>query len=640
MLTIKAVLDYHSGCPVCETKNHVLANCPVARKVILQQGLNEQHPPHNIGQRDVGHSRSRPPTYVNNNNWGNPRRAGYHDGRGQWPIYPRGYSIPVNNNSQRNVSGMRGNHFYHQPNRYSNTRAIEPNRSASAQPFSPRAQHNPPYYDRAANFNNNSREERSVGQGHQQLSCGPRVNDANDTREAVNLRYVTVSVDGLRVRALLDTGASVSLCTERICKNIDKSNRGELKGVGGSTMSLGTAFEQVGVGAVNFKAKFYVVNPDVIAPYDMFLGINILAQAGWQLNLYEGYLLIDNNKVQVKRAGPNDFINAINHYELDQTTKDDNKTDDGPSPYYQSDDEDIYYDEELAAFENEYSSESSAEEEQREVVVIRDFRRVTTGNGDREVDEAVPQQSEVEEENGTVSESPHSNGLPIKEEDQSVDLATEGDGVAEQGESSKSNRCHFLKGKNQLKTKPRALLPTAIVYITHPNGSRGGEVRALIDPGSEVNIISQHVVDMLNLPTRQSNASISSLGGNNVGPCRETKMLVQAGTDATVAWMVLAYVQPELTGVLPEEPVDVDSIAGFPDNFTLADDQLDVPQQVDLILGVRMYATIVKEGFRKVNNGNLLLQNSELGWLVMGRVPGSDITADTETPAAMVQHID
>jgi hypothetical protein len=117
-------------------------------------------------------------------------------------------------------------------------------------------------------------------------------------------------------------------------------------------------------------------------------------------------------------------------------------------------------------------------------------------------------------------------------------------------------------------------------------------------------------------------------------------MLVQAGTDATVAWMVLAYVQPELTGVLPEEPVDVDSITGFPDNFTLADDQLDVPQQVDLILGVRMYATIVKEGFRKVNNGNLLLQNSELGWLVMGQVPGSDITADTETPAAMVQHID
>ena len=54
------------------------------------------------------------------------------------------------------------------------------------------------------------------------------------------------------------------------------------------------------------------------------------------------------------------------------------------------------------------------------------------------------------------------------------------------------------------------------------------------------------------------------------------------------AWMVLAYVQPELTGVLPEEPVDVENITNFPDNFTLADHLLDIPQQVDLILGVRM----------------------------------------------------
>lgn len=162
-------------------------------------------------------------------------------------------------------------------------------------------------------------------------------------------------------------------------------------------------------------------------------------------------------------------------------------------------------------------------------------------------------QAEVEGENGTVNDGPNGNGLPTEEEDQLVDLAADRDRIAERGESTKSRGCHFLKGKNQLQTKPRTLLPTAMVFIAHPSG-RGGEVRALIDPGSEVNIISEHAVNMLNLPTRQSNASISSLGGNNVGPCREAKMLVQASSATMGAWMVLAYVQPELTGVLPEEP--------------------------------------------------------------------------------------
>ena len=86
-----------------------------------------------------------------------------------------------------------------------------------------------------------------------------------------------------------------------------------------------------------------------------------------------------------------------------------------------------------------------------------------------------------------MNDGPHGNGLPTEEEDQLVDSAAEEDRIAEGGESSKSRGCHFLKGKNQLQTKPRTLLPTAMVFIAHPSSS-GGEFRDLVDPGSEVNI--------------------------------------------------------------------------------------------------------------------------------------------------------
>ena len=90
-------------------------------------------------------------------------------------------------------------------------------------------------YDRQPTFvnNNDSREDRTVGLAQQKPLGRPRINDTNETRDAANLGYVDANVNGFRIQTLLDTGASVSLCSERICNDIDRSSRGELKGVGG-----------------------------------------------------------------------------------------------------------------------------------------------------------------------------------------------------------------------------------------------------------------------------------------------------------------------------------------------------------------------------------------------------------------------
>ena len=48
----------------------------------------------------------------------------------------------------------------------------------------------------------------------------------------------------------------------------------------------------------------------------------------------------------------------------------------------------------------------------------------------------------------------------------------------------------------------------------------------------------------------------------------------------------------------------------------------------------------MKKGLRKVNNGRLLLQNTELGWLAMGGVLDAAIMPETEAPVATTQHVD
>lgn len=187
--------------------------------------------------------------------------------------------------------------------------------------------------------------------------------------------------------------------------------------------------------------------------------------------------------------------------------------------------------------------------------------------------------------------------------------------------------CNYLKGAPPTTINKRVLLTTAMVTIASPSGN-GGFVRALTDPGSQVNLITEHAVNVLNLPTRPTNVAVSGLGGQGVDSGKEAKLWVQAHFIEEGAWNCIAMVLPQLTVALPDEPILLDEIPNFPQNITLVDPHLDTPLPIDLILGVQLYTHIIKDGIRRLNNGRFLLQNSELGWLVMGQVPAETPTSE------------
>lgn len=73
-------------------------------------------------------------------------------------------------------------------------------------------------------------------------------------------------------------------------------------------------------------------------------------------------------------------------------------------------------------------------------------------------------------------------------------------------------------------------------------------------------------------------------------------------------------------------PVTKLDIQNWPElaELRLADSQFGTPSRVDLLLGAEVYAQIVKNGVTRNLPGELMAQNTELGWILSGRVQPDD----------------
>lgn len=75
----------------------------------------------------------------------------------------------------------------------------------------------------------------------------------------------------------------------------------------------------------------------------------------------------------------------------------------------------------------------------------------------------------------------------------------------------------------------------------------------------------------------------------------------------------------KLTLELPKQSVHV-SRASWPTDVVLADPTFDRPGSIDLILGEDIFYDLLRDGQFKSGGGELMLQNTALGWVVSGKV--------------------
>ncbi|XP_062538935.1 uncharacterized protein LOC134207229 [Armigeres subalbatus] len=162
----------------------------------------------------------------------------------------------------------------------------------------------------------------------------------------------------------------------------------------------------------------------------------------------------------------------------------------------------------------------------------------------------------------------------------------------------------------------QVLLLTAIVSILDKNGNPQ-VCRALLDSGSQVNFISEAMLEKLQVDREEINIPITGVNSVRSSVRQKAKVdVLSKHNNFKIEFDCL--VSPKITGNLPTFEEDMTSW-NIPSGIQLADPVFFRPGQVDLLIGMEWYDDVIKPGRLKLSEELPTLQDSQFGWLVGGR---------------------
>jgi hypothetical protein len=140
-------------------------------------------------------------------------------------------------------------------------------------------------------------------------------------------------------------------------------------------------------------------------------------------------------------------------------------------------------------------------------------------------------------------------------------------------------------------TRPAVILATSQADIYSPSGATH-RIRLLIDPGSEVTLIAEQLVNKLHLQRRSS--TIPILGVGSVSPGRTTGIVScqLKSTHSEAQVHVDAHVLPQLTAQIPSVAVPKQQWKHLK-NLDLADPDFNHPGPIDLLIGADSCAAVI-----------------------------------------------
>ncbi|GFR22722.1 DUF1758 domain-containing protein [Trichonephila clavata] len=165
------------------------------------------------------------------------------------------------------------------------------------------------------------------------------------------------------------------------------------------------------------------------------------------------------------------------------------------------------------------------------------------------------------------------------------------------------------------KHKNDIILSTCIIYVENSVGEKV-PLRVLADSGSQVSLLRSSTADFLNLRKLKTDMSVSGLGGSNVNIKSKIKGVISNGS-GSYKRVVDFHVVPKITNMIPVNSFDISHIV-FPSNVHLADPAFNISNSIDALLSADIFFDILKDGKYKLDNGNLILQNTEFGYIISG----------------------
>ncbi|XP_041975756.1 uncharacterized protein LOC121730680 [Aricia agestis] len=164
------------------------------------------------------------------------------------------------------------------------------------------------------------------------------------------------------------------------------------------------------------------------------------------------------------------------------------------------------------------------------------------------------------------------------------------------------------------------ILATARIAVKSRNGDTM-ILRALIDPCSQSNFVTEAAAQLLNLERTSVSGKITGISSIPLTTKSQVTLNFHAIRDPPHMITAKAYVLRRINSRLPSQELPSDT---WPSSeiSDLADPHFHKPASIDVLLGAVVYSHIILDGIIK-RNESLIALNSRLGWLVSGEVTQS-----------------
>ncbi|XP_037930661.1 uncharacterized protein LOC119665511 [Teleopsis dalmanni] len=165
--------------------------------------------------------------------------------------------------------------------------------------------------------------------------------------------------------------------------------------------------------------------------------------------------------------------------------------------------------------------------------------------------------------------------------------------------------------------KNYVVLGTARVVVKGNNG-REIECRALLDSGSQVNLITDQIIKKLGENPKKTSACIEGVGQKKQDAQQRINLAFSSRINGFSS-RIEAYVLPKIVCDQPSIHIESSSWK-IPQNINLADPSFSTPNKIDLLLGAEFSHQLLSIGQINLGRGLPILQNTLLGWLVVGKI--------------------
>lgn len=159
------------------------------------------------------------------------------------------------------------------------------------------------------------------------------------------------------------------------------------------------------------------------------------------------------------------------------------------------------------------------------------------------------------------------------------------------------------------------LLLTAVVNLIDHRG-KPHPCRVLLDCGSQVNIITTKMADIVEASLLSTNVTISGVNNKTTNSMDKTTVYLQSRC-TSYQTKVECIVTPSVIGVIPSSKFDVTNWY-IPPEFQLADPDFNVPQEIDMLIGNGLFYQILKSHRYKLANHLPELRDTHHGWVFAG----------------------